>query len=87
MSNADDLRALLDAVLDAIDIPFPATGADLDKFRALLDRRASLAVLTARGALAENPADIQWNVDYLRKKLAEYPTTGYRTSRDTEAGQ
>ncbi|WP_326659586.1 hypothetical protein [Streptomyces sp. NBC_00385] len=73
MSNTDDLRALLDTVLDAIDIPFPATGGDLDKFYALLDRRVILAVGTARGALAEAPADIAWNVDYLRRKLAEHP--------------
>lgn len=78
MSNADDIRALLDSVLEAIDIPFPATGADLDKFYALLDERTRLAVLTARGALAEDPADIAWNADYLRRKLTEHPATGYR---------
>ncbi|MFI6861767.1 hypothetical protein ACIBKZ_18025 [Streptomyces sp. NPDC050421] len=73
MSDADGLRALLDAVLDAIDIPFPATGVDLDTYRTTLERRATLAVVTARAALAEPPDDIQWNVDYLRRKLAENP--------------
>lgn len=85
MSNASDLRALLDAVLEAIDIPNPASGADMDQFRALLDRRATLAIVTARAALAEEPADLQWNADYLRRKLAEYPPTGYR--HDTEASR
>lgn len=87
MSTADDLRALLNAVLDAIDIPAPATGADLDPFRAVLDRRASLAVITARGALAELPTDIGWNADYLRRKLAECPATGYHALGDGEAGR
>ncbi|WP_327337381.1 hypothetical protein OG384_14875 [Streptomyces sp. NBC_01324] len=73
MSNADGLRSFLDAVLDAIDIPFPATGGDLDQYRALLDRRAALAVITARAALAESPDDLQWDADYLRRRLAEYP--------------
>ncbi|MFJ4916078.1 hypothetical protein [Streptomyces sp. NPDC088726] len=87
MSNADDLRALLGAVLDAIDIPSPASGADLDQFRALLDRRVGLAIITARAALTEDPADIQWNVDYLRRVLAEHPPTGYRHHGHTGAGQ
>ncbi|WP_326593842.1 hypothetical protein [Streptomyces brevispora] len=87
MSDTAAVRALLDAVLDAIDIPFPAAAHDLDTFYSLLDRRVSLAVLTARGALAEDPADIQWNADYLRKRLAEHPTTGYRASRGTEAAR
>ncbi|MFJ2707828.1 hypothetical protein ACIO3R_32210 [Streptomyces sp. NPDC087428] len=83
----NDLRALLDAVLDAIDIPSPTDAADLNQFRALLDRRAGLAVITARAVLAEPPADIQWNVDYLRRVLAEHPPTGYRHHGHTGAGR
>lgn len=86
MSNAA-LRALLDAVLDAIDIPSPATIGDTDSYQIALDRRASLAIVVARGALAEDPADLQWNADYLRRKLAESPPTGYSTYSDTGAGR
>ncbi|MFE1543630.1 hypothetical protein ACFW61_24560 [Streptomyces microflavus] len=76
--TATDLRALLDAVLDAIDIPYPATIADDHAYRAVLERRLGLAVITARAALAEEPDSIAWNGGYLRRKLAEHPPTGYR---------
>ncbi|MFF9688967.1 hypothetical protein [Streptomyces sp. NPDC014623] len=82
-----DLRHLLEAVLEAIDIPHPATIGDQDAHRALLEARASLAVTVARAALAEHPDGIGWNADYLRRKLIEYPATGYRTTVGTEAGR
>ncbi|MEU3203549.1 hypothetical protein ABZ702_06630 [Streptomyces cyaneofuscatus] len=84
---AADLRALLDAVLDAIDIPHPATIGDTEAYQVALDRRAALAVTTARAALAENPDDIGWNADHLRRRLAEHPPTGYRSTQDAEAGR
>ena len=82
-----DIRALLDAVLDAIDIPQPATIGDTDGYQVALDRRASLAIIIARAALADAPADIGWNADYLRQKIAEHPPTGYRSTKDAEAGR
>jgi hypothetical protein len=60
-----DLRALLEAVCDALTVP----GRDpLD--RRLVDR-AMWARTTIRGALDEAPEDLAWNVGYLRRKLAE----------------
>ncbi|WP_326700224.1 hypothetical protein OG909_24825 [Streptomyces sp. NBC_01754] len=82
-----DLRSLLDAVLDAIDVPYPATTADDKAYRTVLDRRLSLAVVVARAALAESPADYDWDAAYLRRKLAEHPPTGYQHYADTEAGR
>ncbi|MEU0001515.1 hypothetical protein ABZ069_31815 [Streptomyces microflavus] len=82
--TATDLRALLDAVLDAIDIPRWATVGDEDAYRAVLDRRLGLAVIVARAALAEEPDSIAWNTTYLRRKLAEHPPTGYRAYQDGE---
>ncbi|MFD7746727.1 hypothetical protein ACFV2V_13775 [Streptomyces sp. NPDC059698] len=82
-----DLRALLDAVLDAIDIPHPATTGDSDTYRAVLDRRLGLAVIVGRAALAEGPDSVAWNTAYLRRKLAEHPPTGYRHYADTETGR
>ncbi|MFE3495286.1 hypothetical protein ACFXOS_19805 [Streptomyces sp. NPDC059175] len=61
----DPLRDLLDAVLDAIDIPHDTP----DHAKYLADR-AGIAVIVARAALAEDPADIPRNVDYLRSRLA-----------------
>ncbi|MGW0933639.1 hypothetical protein [Streptomyces sp. NPDC002666] len=83
----NDIRTLLEAVLEAIDIPHPATVGDTDGYQVALDRRASLAIIIARAALADAPADIGWNADYLRQKLAEHPATGYRHHKDTEAGR
>lgn len=78
MSTNDGVRALLDVVLEAIDLPHPATVGDAETYRQILDRRASIALVVARAALSEGPDNIGWNADYLRRKLAEYPAT-YRT--------
>lgn len=62
--EARDLRQLLTAVLEAVTLPTDTP----DYERRILDRalwvRAAL-----KGALAEDPANIGWDVDYLRGKL------------------
>ncbi|MET8478141.1 hypothetical protein ABZV68_13160 [Streptomyces clavifer] len=83
---ATSMRNLLETVLDAIDLPHPATVGDAAAYHDLLDRRASLALVVARAALAENPADIGWNADHLRQRLTEYPPT-YRAYQKPEAGR
>lgn len=85
--TAADVRALLDAVLEAIDIPHPATVGDQDAYRAVLDRRLGLAVIVARAALAEEPDSIAWNTAYLHRKLAEHPPTGYDVYQGNGAGR
>lgn len=64
-----DVRCLLEAVLDAIDLPHGATSADNTDRAFLLDQRAQLAVQVARAALTEDPADLGWNADYIRSRL------------------
>ncbi|MEW2257250.1 hypothetical protein [Streptomyces sp. NPDC047869] len=64
-AEASDLRAILEAVCDALTVP----GEDLDR-RRIYDR-AMWARTTIRGALDEDPQDVAWNVDYLRRKMAE----------------
>ncbi|MFJ8599967.1 hypothetical protein ACIREM_14810 [Streptomyces shenzhenensis] len=64
-AEARDLRELLEAVHEALSVP----GCDVDD-RRLVDR-ALWARTTIRGALDEDPADIGWNVGYLRRKMAE----------------
>jgi hypothetical protein len=64
-SEAAALRALLAAVLDALTLPYDA--ADYDQ--RILDRATH--VRTAVGSvLTEANADVVWDTDYLRKKLA-----------------
>jgi hypothetical protein len=64
-AEAAALRALLDAVLDAITVPFDAHDYD----QRVLDRTAWVRS-TVKAALAGDPGDLGWNVDYLRSKLA-----------------
>ncbi|MGW3632278.1 hypothetical protein ACWD7F_19295 [Streptomyces sp. NPDC005122] len=59
-----DLRALLEAVFEALTVP----GDDPTDSR-LIDR-AVWARLTVRGALDEEPDNVGWNAGYLRRKMA-----------------
>lgn len=63
-SNARDLRNLLEAVLEALTLPYDTPDYD----QRILNRAAEARVI-ATAALAEDPADIGWNVDFLRAKL------------------
>ncbi|WP_327698652.1 hypothetical protein [Streptomyces sp. NBC_00459] len=64
-TEVQDLRTLLEAVCEALDV----TGGDVDRRR--IDDRALWALITVRAALREAPEDLAWNVGYLRRKLAE----------------
>ncbi|MFF3060887.1 hypothetical protein [Streptomyces sp. NPDC057909] len=84
------IRGLLTAVLEALDIPHPATVGDSEIHDRLLADRAMHAVIALRSALDDKPLmDVEWTTTYLRERLAEHPPTGYRhygTPR-TEASQ
>ncbi|MDX2515475.1 hypothetical protein PV355_10015 [Streptomyces stelliscabiei] len=77
MTSTPD-RVLLAAVLEALDIPSPATVGDSETHRELLASRALDAVIALRGVLDQGD-DPGWAADYLRARLAEKPATGYRT--------
>lgn len=64
-TEARDLRSLLEVVLDAITLPHDAHDYD-QRIR----ERTAWARSAVKGALAEDPADLGWNVDFLRGKLA-----------------
>lgn len=66
LGSAHDLRALLTAVLEAVTLP----AGDVEYARRL-ETRANWVHATVKGALAEDPADIGWNADFLRQKLVE----------------
>ncbi|WP_371672782.1 hypothetical protein OG985_37185 [Streptomyces sp. NBC_00289] len=59
------LRELLEAVCEALTPP----DGDVDD-RRIVDR-AAWARTTIRGALDEDPRDVGWNADYLRRKMRE----------------
>ncbi|MEU9406224.1 hypothetical protein AB0E08_11025 [Streptomyces sp. NPDC048281] len=62
---SSDVRALLDAVVEAITLPYDAH----DYERRLLERaRIARSLVTA--AFREDPTELGWNADYLRRRLA-----------------
>ncbi|MDF6043232.1 hypothetical protein LRD69_13955 [Streptomyces sp. JH14] len=89
-SSTDPTRNLLTAVLEALDIPHPATIGDTETHDQILADRAMHAAIALRSVLDDKPQmSVEWTTTYLRERLAEHPPTGYRhygTPR-TEAGQ
>ncbi|MGW3627304.1 hypothetical protein [Streptomyces sp. NPDC000880] len=71
---------LLAAVVEALDIPHPATAGDSEKHGEVLADRVMHAVIALRGTLEGHPLGIEWTTDYLRERLAEHPPIGYRAA-------
>jgi len=81
--SAAELRQLLAVVLEALDIPSPATIGDGEVYdRILLDRVLDARV--ALGGVLRRGDDPGWSADYLRARLAEKPATGYRAAGSAE---
>ncbi|MFM9723716.1 hypothetical protein [Streptomyces scabiei] len=76
--SAGELRQLLAVVLEALDIPSPATVGDSETHREILAHRTMDVVAALRGVL-QHGDDPGWSADYLRARLAERPATGYRS--------
>lgn len=84
--TAGELRQLLAAVLEALDIPSPATIGDGEVYDRILLNRVLDARVALDGVLRRGD-DPGWSADYLRARLAEKPATGYRaagTPRQTD---
>lgn len=62
--EARDLRALLEAVLEAVTLPHSTP-----EHARRMETRADWVRATVKGALEEDPSGIGWNADYLRRKL------------------
>lgn len=76
--TAED-RTLLQAVLEAIAIPYPATVGDSEVHDRILADRVMDARIALENVL-QHGDDPGWAADYLRARLAEKPATGYRAS-------
>lgn len=76
----EPVHDLLTAVLEAMDVPHPATTGGAP----VADRLLAERVMHARGALRDALADEfnlgpAWYATFLRERLAEHPVTGYVT--------
>ncbi|MFI0134735.1 hypothetical protein [Streptomyces luteogriseus] len=74
------VRELLAAVLEALDIPHPATVGHQEAHDRILNDRVTHAKIALRSALDGGPLGVDWDTQYLRERLAEHPPTGYVTS-------
>lgn len=70
---------LLAAVLEALDIPHPATVGDTETHDRILVDRVMHTVIALKGVFQRGD-DPGWSADYLRRRLAEHPPTGYRAA-------
>lgn len=76
----DDVRALLAAVLEALDIPHPATAGGDEVYGRIRNDRATHVTVALRSVLDDKPLmDIEWTTAYLREQLANHPPIGYVT--------
>ncbi|NUS82987.1 MAG: hypothetical protein HOY75_09585 [Streptomyces sp.] len=74
------LRELLVTLLEAIDIPHPATVGGSEAYNKVSSERAAHAVVALRSILDDKPLmGIEWTTTYLRERLAEHPPAGYVT--------
>ncbi|WP_318203004.1 hypothetical protein [Streptomyces sp. SCL15-4] len=83
----ESVRDLLTAVLEAIDLPAPATYGGSQVHDRLLADRVIHAKIALRNALdARRPyLGADWDARYLRERLAEHPITGYITADQAHA--
>ena len=73
-----ETRAVVDAVIEALDIPYAATVGHEETRQTILDERIRHLVVCMRGMVGPDP-EPEWRLAYLRDKLAEHPATGYVT--------
>ncbi|GAQ69701.1 hypothetical protein T45_01432 [Streptomyces turgidiscabies] len=76
----EPVRGLLAAVLEAIDLPHPATIGGREAHDRLLATRATHVRIALRSVLDDGPhMGPAWDAAYLRARLAEHPVAGYVT--------
>lgn len=87
MQNVPDpARELLAVVLEALDIPHPATTGGAEVYDRIRGERATHVVVALRSVLDDRPLmGIDWTAAYLRDRLDEHPATGYVTVAQAHA--
>ncbi|MFD7064411.1 hypothetical protein [Streptomyces sp. NPDC059906] len=83
--SAGAVRELLAAVLDALDIPAPATVGGSAAHDRVLNDRAMHARNALRDVLDGAPLGVGWTTRYLRDRLGDHPPTGYVTTAQAHA--
>lgn len=81
-----DFRPLLEAVLEALSMPAPATVGDRIEHDQILNHRVMYARILLESAL-KDPKDVEWETDYLRQRVAEHPPTYRAFGEADEAKQ
>ena len=77
-----ETRAVIEAVLEALDIPYAATDEHETARDVILRERLTQTVLSLDHiANRDRAEDIPRDLEYLRKRLAEHPVTGYVSSQ------
>ncbi|WP_327724352.1 hypothetical protein [Streptomyces europaeiscabiei] len=64
-TEADGMRALLEAILEAVTLPY-----DITDHARRMQTRADWVRATVKGALEEDPSGIGWNAGFLRSRIA-----------------
>jgi hypothetical protein len=78
--SREDLLDALAAVLEALNIPHPATVGDSKAHARILGERTRHAVVMLSSILEpDRYSDVPWSTAYLRDRLAEHPADGYKT--------
>ncbi len=80
--NATTARDALEAVWEALSIPYAATVGEEVKRHEILNHRVMHAVVCLEALLGKNGHITPYpemSIAYLREKLAEHPAEGYRT--------
>jgi hypothetical protein len=71
---------LLSAVLEALDIPHPATVGDGEVHDRILIERVMHAKIALQSVVEDDaPLGVDWTTQHLRERLTEHPATGYVT--------
>jgi hypothetical protein len=73
-------RAIVEAVLEAIDIPHAATVEGAETRQAILTERLRHLRISLKSLAVHG--DTAWALADLEKQLAEHPATGYLTTGD-----
>lgn len=85
-----ETRRVLEAVREAIAIPYAATAGGDEIRRPILDARISALRTSLDGALgllAPASPGLDWELAHLRGELAKHPATGYRTWDESTTGR